>query len=924
MTFPDDPIDVTVELGHIVTPGVWTDVTPYVLVRDGIVITRGRADEASQPAPQTATLTFDNQDGRFSPRNPLGAYYGKIGRNTPIQIKIGTSVRLVGEVSEWPPRWGVADADRYVPITASGIKRRLGQGTPSISSGFKAYILAQEPNSYWALDEGELAGYGRESTGDSRFYPYPASGSNKPTFKFAGSALAENLPPALQIFSTDPGAVGYSYLRGDVGSGDDTAVAVDFVYKSTTLGPLTLFAQDYNGNTWRLALRTGANDDVELAHVDTASGAVTSLANSGVLSAITDGELHHVRLLYEQNGADVDLTAYIDGVSVLTTTRAGTIMDGCSMVRFTYVPSGSETSVGLGHVAVWDDPAPDVAELALAMLGFAGETAANRVDRVCSEALVGMTIVGDPDTSTPMGPQIEGDLLAQVADGAAADMGSLYEPRDTLGLAYRTRESAYNQTPAVTIDYSADELSPPLEPTDDDQQTRNDVTAKREGGGTARYVVTEGALSTAEPPDGVGTYQTEVTVNVASDDQLPYVAGYLANLGSWDEPRYPLVRVDRATPPVAANATLSAALLDVDIDDLLVITGMDDVGVYDDVKLLVRGYTETIMPFSHVFEFNCSPARPYDVGVYASDVATTGSRYSPDDCELVSAITSSQTTLDVSIASGPLMSADDLPADIMVAGERMTVTAINADAVSFVGVGTGASGSNASVTPGLPAGVTVGDLVLIFASIRNSGTGTVNTPTNWTSLAAMSNAKVVARIYDGVWTMPTITFAGGAANEDTLAQSCAFRGVSHLPFIPRNSAILNASAQNIGTPGLIGGPSSLSLDARLIIWLGWKQDDWTSVATLNHPGAIEINERTSGLGLDASQVWDYKILTNPDEDIPARTFVVSGGAAAVSRGAVVSFGSGQRLTVTRSVNGVVKSHASGSVVELAEPARYAL
>lgn len=97
MTFPTTPLDVTVELQGIVTAGVWTDITDYVYTRDGgIQIQRGRQDEGSSLQPGAARFSLNNRDGRFSPRNPTGPYYGKIGRNIPMRIstRLGTT-RLV-------------------------------------------------------------------------------------------------------------------------------------------------------------------------------------------------------------------------------------------------------------------------------------------------------------------------------------------------------------------------------------------------------------------------------------------------------------------------------------------------------------------------------------------------------------------------------------------------------------------------------------------------------------------------------------------------------------------------------------------------------------------------------------------------------------------------------------------------------------
>lgn len=80
--------------------GTWTDVTSYVRGGDGITITRGGQDEDTAMRPSTMALTLEN-DGRFSPRNPSGAYYGSIGRNTQIRASLpyGSSYLYVGGVT---------------------------------------------------------------------------------------------------------------------------------------------------------------------------------------------------------------------------------------------------------------------------------------------------------------------------------------------------------------------------------------------------------------------------------------------------------------------------------------------------------------------------------------------------------------------------------------------------------------------------------------------------------------------------------------------------------------------------------------------------------------------------------------------------------------------------------------------------------
>ncbi|MFD6035717.1 hypothetical protein ACFWHF_14420 [Streptomyces griseoincarnatus] len=83
MAFPDTPLNVGVEL---LVDNTWTDITPYVRGASGIAIQRGRSSWGTEVDPGTCSLTVENTDGRFSPRNPASPYFGLIGRNTPIRI----------------------------------------------------------------------------------------------------------------------------------------------------------------------------------------------------------------------------------------------------------------------------------------------------------------------------------------------------------------------------------------------------------------------------------------------------------------------------------------------------------------------------------------------------------------------------------------------------------------------------------------------------------------------------------------------------------------------------------------------------------------------------------------------------------------------------------------------------------------------
>jgi hypothetical protein len=202
--------------------------------------------------------------------------------------------------------------------------------------------------------------------------------------------------------------------------------------------------------------------------------------------------------------------------------------------------------------------------------------------------------------------------------------------------------------------------------------------------------------------------------------------------------------------------------------------------------------------------------------------------------------------------------------------------------ISFIAAGTAVYGNNASVVPSNPAGIADGDLKLIWASIRNSGVGAVGpAPAGWTKLISFGNTALLGKKHVTGDPLPTITFTGGAAGDDTIAQMAAFRNVD---LTPSNWATsLNASAQDIFVP------SATVPGAGLILFLGWKQDDLTSVATPAFAG--KVGDLSTTTGNDAGGTWFWFGTVGPPTT-PAwggQNLAVTGGASAISRGITATF-----------------------------------
>ena len=101
-------------------------------------------------------------------------------------------------------------------------------------------------------------------------------------------------------------------------------------------------------------------------------------------------------------------------------------------------------------------------------------------------------------------------------------------------------------------------------------------------------------------------------------------------------------------------------------------------------------------------------------------------------------------------------------------------TAVDTAATTFVTGGPAVSGNNTSLVATLPLGIQDQDLLLIQASIRNSGTGVPNAPSGWSTVLDASNMMIFGKIAGSSEVAPTVTFTGGVANADTLVQTAAW------------------------------------------------------------------------------------------------------------------------------------------------------
>jgi hypothetical protein len=660
--------------------GSWHDHTSAVYTRDPITIDRG--------VETTATLTFDNRSGLYSPRSVASALFGKIGQNTPLRIRCGADVRFVGEVSTWTPGRAIK-GDAWVSVTAAGVKRRLGRGVDPLKSAARQYYENSGALGYWAMEPATRMSNTVDATRplqytgtniDFNIYDGPFGSDKGPKF-----FLNDDRPPVSQIFAplagTSTSWIVNLWFRAH--PGPDSAVfftpVVDFAEIATT-GTIAYWTVE------ALSYPAGSQFEVTVTGYDANRNIISPTVSAVVNKEIIDDKWHMVTIQGEQSGGFGTVALTIDagsGASGFSSTYSNGALLGVYLPK--RVDASNVADPSIMHLAAWDNTSPDYTDMYFATQGWPGETAAERFLRLMAEQDVDAIVVGDPDDAALMGPQVRKTLLEYLDEIERTDDATIFETRDALGLTMRTGVSKLNQTSDLTLSYTGGQIAPPLTPVVGDSHIRNDVTASNFSGGEARVEQTAGPLNTQLPgtaTGAVGRYQTRVDVSLGdfrgpNDAALPHVAGWRVNKGTFDGTWYAEVTADLdAAPGIAPTVTA------VDIGDLITLVGLPTDEALDSVEHLVTGYTEIIGSHRRTIKFELEPAQPYQVGKLALTTGDTDpivGHLDPDGSTTNGTTAVGAATFSVATPSGPLWTttADDFPFDVVVGGQRVSISAIS-------------------------------------------------------------------------------------------------------------------------------------------------------------------------------------------------------------------------------------------------------
>jgi len=274
--FPEIPLGLDAELQ---VNGTWTDLIDY-MDHGPVVIGRGHPDESTTVSPSTLEMTLTNSSGDFAGANPVSPFYPWLKQNTPLRVSIPAAssylrsetdnssgaqcpdasglhvtgdldIRVDVQLTDWQSpdlafRWGTSDQSWFLQVTAAGMLQffwsTTGSDFPSATS--TAPLPAGRLTYRVTL---------QVSTGTVTFYTGPAGNADASTgWTQLGAAIVSG---ATSVFAGTAtiGVGGFygSMFELEVRSGIGGTVVAHPVFSAQTAGT-TSFA-DAQGNTWSLS-----------------------------------------------------------------------------------------------------------------------------------------------------------------------------------------------------------------------------------------------------------------------------------------------------------------------------------------------------------------------------------------------------------------------------------------------------------------------------------------------------------------------------------------------------------------------------------------------------------------------------------------------------------------------------------------------
>lgn len=601
--------------------------------------------------------------------NNVGMYFARYASNTNtgnimgVDDYLNIGIEWTGYVVSWPLAWDQTANNSWAPITASGILRRLRQGTNPIQSPLRRQLSGTAGvTGYWPLEDGASSLYGIGTVAGT-----PVATANGVTF------AQDNTLPGGGPAPTITAASGGNIIANVKNSQGGTGFAAMVLFKIPSLpssktrlvrircsrGPAPIF--DFSIDATTTIVEAIAADGTVINSVVNSYG--QPFAGNWIAWQLeTDNSV---------GGGNTAMTAIYHQIGSVAYYVQNFNLSGTALSNVYSMSLEGPQGTAYGHMWMGANTLPFVTNaFSLVSSGYAGETAISRFVRVCGEAGITCSVRGGTSqTSEPMGAQKESSTMAVLQSCADTDFGVIVERGG--GLQFVPKVARWNLTQTMGITLAAGQIAKIPAPVRDDQKLKNRWTISRTGGGSATY---QNDASVALN----GTWEDSLTVNSYDDSVLLNRAAWNVYYGTILGLRWPLVSLNFSKSPelLAAWRTRQYGWR------LGITTGLTQVRG-NEPDLIVEGYVAQLDPYIWSADLNCTDASVWTVGV-TDDTGIYG-RADNEYCTSTALISSTATTIPITTGQvqGVNMPIWDNTAglwsggvDFNVGGERVTVTSI--------------------------------------------------------------------------------------------------------------------------------------------------------------------------------------------------------------------------------------------------------
>lgn len=644
--------------------GTWNDITGDI-TEGSLKFSRGLT-EVGEVKPASLSWVFEDTADKWRPGNPLSVVYGKAGRAMPVRVNIDSDPRCAGEALSFEPDQTEdftvgppVKGRRWVDFGAAGVLARINSwDEPVRSPMYRTISTLSNILGHWPMEEG------REATQLSNTVNAGSTGLAQ-LVEFDNADAPDGAVAAVQLIELGS-RVGGSFTLASSTAGWQFAWSSRLAAMPSSLTYLQMFSwRTSNGSRWTVDV----NQDSYRMRVTDAGGTVVE---ENIVLHTGSGEPNQwitYRMKATASGGTVscEFAWYAQGQTTpygTTGTFSGTLG---SLVSWSANGNAWMQDALLSHVYGVTTGTDDLLSYAArrAFDGYVGERAADRVSRLLLDENITFILNGSASDTMPMGRQPSEPLSKILKECAATERGLIFDSATGQAVEMRTRISLLHQSAAVLAWPTG--IAKPFRERYDDVGITNYVTASQRDGGEAVAIQATGPMSVQNVPDGIGPKKTGLDVNVSDETRLPDLAGWELAQGTLEGPRFPSLTVDLDAAP-----SLTTAVNGIDIGDRVAVTGLREYTI----DLIVIGISEAPRQKRRQVIFTCIPADVFwQAGIYDNSAR----RISSASTTLAAGVTSSATSMVFrTVDLLDTWSTTETPYDVLLAGERVTVTAMGA------------------------------------------------------------------------------------------------------------------------------------------------------------------------------------------------------------------------------------------------------